>query len=99
MAVADPVLLNGGFVVDHGGDDVAVVGHRLLAHHDDIPMGDGCVDHRVAPHAQREQGASADQLGGQGQELLDVFLGWDWRAGGDGSQQGDQCPALGLRRG
>ena len=87
MAVAQPVDLDGGLAVDHRGDDVAVFGGGLLAHHDDVAVADRRLDHRVALDLKRKQRALPDQLAGQRQHILDVLLGQDRATGGDAAEQ------------
>src|ERR1700742_3267122 len=42
--------LDRGLTVEHGGDDVTVVGDILLPHHDPVTVADRGFDHRVADH-------------------------------------------------
>ena len=81
--------LDGGLVVEHGRDDVAVVGIGLLPHDDPVPVADGGLDHRVADHLQQEELALADELLGQREDLLDGLLGHDRHTGRDAAQDGD----------
>src|SRR4051812_7185021 len=46
--------LQGRFLlVDQGHDDVARIGRVLLLDHDEVPVEDAGLDHRVAPHLER----------------------------------------------
>src|SRR5699024_4796497 len=82
-----PVLLrerlDRGLAIDHRGDDLALLGHLLTAHHDPVAVADRRVDHRVADHLQQEQIAVAHKAGGQGEHVLHLLLRGDRDAGGD----------------
>ena len=64
-------------------------GGRPAAGDDEIAVEDAGLDHRVAADPQHEQLAVAGEVGGEGQELLDVLLGEDVGAGGDVADQRD----------
>ena len=72
VAVLALERLDGGLAVDHRGDDVAVLGGRLLADDDVVAVADRGVDHRVADDLEQEQRALADQLLGQREDVLDA---------------------------
>src|SRR5262249_61850909 len=55
--------------------DLAVLGHRLLADHDQVTVGDARAAHRVPGDLQHEQRALADQSAGQPEGVLDHLLG------------------------
>src|SRR6478609_3812074 len=88
VAVLALERLDGGLVVEHGRDDVAVVGGRLLAHDDPVAVADRGVDHRVADDLEQEQLALADDLLGQREDVLDDLLGQDRSAGRDTAHHG-----------
>ncbi|CAM5715579.1 hypothetical protein MAUB1S_00471 [Mycolicibacterium aubagnense] len=75
--------LDRGFAVDHRRDDVAVVGHVLLAYDDPVPVADRRVDHGFADHLQQKQRALAHEFAGEWEDVFDGFLGEDRAAGGD----------------
>ncbi len=87
MTVALAEGLHGRLAVEHGGDDVAVVGVRLRTHHDPVAVADGRVDHRLAADLQHEQVALAHELAGKREDLLDLLVGGDGNAGGDASDE------------
>ena len=69
--------LGRGFVADQGDDDVAVVGGRLMVHHDEVVVVDAGVDHGVAFDAQQEVVVAAAQQGRHLDVVFDVLLGED----------------------
>ena len=64
--------LDGGLVVDHGHNDVTVVGCLLLAHDHKVAVHDPDIDHRLASDPQDEGGLVGD-LGRKRHRLLDVL--------------------------
>src|SRR5690606_17739248 len=88
VAAAAAEHLDGGLAVDHCGDDLAGVSLGLLPHHDDVPVADRGVDHRVAAHAQAEHVATSGELAGQGQRVVEVFVRGDRRSRGDVTDHG-----------
>jgi hypothetical protein len=74
---------HGGFAVDHGRDDLAVLGVLLLADDHPVPVRDGRVDHRVAGDLQHEQAALADKLPGKREDVLNLLIGGDRDASRD----------------
>jgi hypothetical protein len=89
VAVAALEGLDGGLAVDHGRDDVAVLGVGLLADDHPVAVGDRGVDHRVADDLEHEQRAAADQLAGEREDVLDGLLGQHGAAGGDAPDDRD----------
>ena len=96
MATRLLVGLDRRLAVDHGCDDLAVVGGRLLPDDDPVAVRDRGVDHRVADHLQQEQRAAADELAGEREDLLDRLLGEDRTAGSDPADDWD-IGRLGMR--
>jgi hypothetical protein len=84
--------------VDHGRDDVAVLGMRLLTHHDYVTVCDGRVNHGVTADSEAEQCPIADEFLGQvpgvpdGQSpgVPDDPLGQVLRPGGNLAVEGDR---------
>ena len=75
VTVAPLEGLDGGFTVDHRGDDIPVVTRRLAANNHEVPVANGRVNHRVADHREHEQVAVADKIPGQGHNVFGVLLG------------------------
>ena len=88
VAVALLEGLDGRLAVEHGRDDVAVLGGRLLPDDHPVAVADRGVDHRVADHLEQEELAVADQLLGQREDVLDGLLGEDRSTGGDPADDG-----------
>ena len=89
VAVLALERLDRRLVVEHGRDDVAVVGRRLLPHDDPVAVADGRVDHGVTDDLEQEQLALADELPGQREDVLDDLLGQDRATGGDPADDRD----------
>src|SRR5262245_55826690 len=87
MPLAAAERLYGGLAVDHGGNDVTVLGFRLLAHDNPVTVADRRLDHRVTLDLQQEQRALPDQLSRQREDLVDRLLGEDRAAGGGATDQ------------
>ena len=89
VAVALPVCLDGrlapvrGVAVEHGGDDVAVVGAVLAADHHPVTVGDRGVCHRVADDGEHHQVAVPDQQPRQRDDVVWQFSRRDRDARGD----------------
>ena len=64
---------------------------------DEVAVEDAGVDHRVAPDPQHEQVALAGEVGGEGEDLLDVLLGEHVGAGGDVADEGHVARRAGAR--
>ena len=60
MAIFLGESFDGGFAIDHGGDDLALLGIFLGADDDKVAIADGEVDHRVAYDFKEEEFALAD---------------------------------------
>ena len=69
-------------------DDVAVVGRLLLTGDDVVAIENAGLDHRVAADAQHEQITFAREIGGEGQEFFDIFLGQNIGTGGHVADEG-----------
>src|SRR5215468_443043 len=90
-APLDGEALHGGLVVHQSRHDVSRHRGSLLTHEDQIAVGDVGLDHAVAGDAESEHLAA---LGGQplrtnGDEILALLRGEDWRAGCDLSEDRD----------
>jgi hypothetical protein len=83
VAVALLERLHGGFTLDHGGDDLAVLRVFLLTDDYPVPVRDGRVDHRVARDLQHEQLTLADKLPRQREDVLNLLIGGDRDTGRD----------------
>src|ERR1700722_8851491 len=75
--------LDRGLAFQHRGHDVAILGHRLLAHDHPVAVRDSRVHHRVADDLEQEESALADDLPGQREDVLDRLFGQDRPASGD----------------
>src|SRR4029450_4866073 len=78
--------LDGCFVIEQSGDDLAVVRRRLLANNHPIAVTDRGFDHRVPTHLEKEHRALTHQLSWQGEDIFDAFLSQDRSTSGDPSQ-------------
>ena len=76
--------LQGGLFTDAHGRDFAILHFRLDADVHRVPIMDAGIDHAVALAAQGK--VAADVLGGV-HAAVDVLLGEDGRAAGDGAHQ------------
>src|ERR1044072_4521231 len=83
MAVLALEALDGGLAFQHRGPDVAVLGDGLAPDGDPVAVADRGLDHRVTDDLQHEQLTVADELTGQGEHVLDRFLGEDRATGRD----------------
>ena len=54
--------LYGRFIIKQCGNDLAILGGRLLPHHHPVSVADSGLDHRVATYLEQEHGAIADEL-------------------------------------
>ena len=88
MAVDALERLDRRLAVDHGGDDLAVLGDGLATDDDPVAVADRRVDHRVAADLEQEQLAVPDELAGEREHVLDHLLGEDRAAGGDPADDG-----------
>ncbi len=75
LVVAPSIGLDRRLALDHRGDDLAILGNRLLPHDNPVTVADGDVDHRIAGDAQHEQRAFADELAGEREDILDGLFG------------------------
>ena len=87
VAVALAEDLDGGLVVEHGRDDVAVLGVLLRMNDDPVAVADRGVDHRFADDLEHEQFALADDLAGEREHLFDVLLRRDRDTGRDATDE------------
>ena len=86
MVALAEVALDGRLVVPHQGDDDLPVPGLVPALDDDVvALQDPRVDHRVAAHLEDVLALVAARGLGYLHVLLDVLLGQDRRAGGDGA--------------
>jgi hypothetical protein len=87
VAVSLAEDLDGRFVVEKRGNDVAVL--RVLLGVDDHPVAvaDRRLDHRVTDDLEHEQFALAHDLAGKRENLLDVLLGSDGDTRGDSTDE------------
>jgi len=83
VAVFFGECFDGGFAIDHGGDDLALFSVLLGADHDIVAIADGDIDHGIAHDFQEEELALAHQGLGEWEHLFDVLLGEDRASGGD----------------
>ncbi|VXB73960.1 hypothetical protein CURTO8I2_250177 [Curtobacterium sp. 8I-2] len=83
MAVALAEDLDGRLFVEHGRDDVPVLGGLLRPDDDPVAVADRGVDHRLTDDLEHEELAGADELAGERDDLVDVLLGGDRDTGGD----------------
>ena len=60
MAVLFRECFDGGFAIDHGGDDLALLGIFLGTDYDKVAITDGQIDHGVAYDFQEEEFALSD---------------------------------------
>ena len=96
MAVFFGESFDGGFTIDHGGDNFAFLGVLLGTDHDKVAIADGEVDHGVADDFEEEEFALADEGLGEWVDLFDVLFGKDWSTGGDAANEGDVDGLFGL---
>jgi hypothetical protein len=75
--------LHGRLAVDHGGDDVPILGVGLLSHDHPVAIGDRRFDHGITRDSQQEQGALTDDLFRQREDVLDYLLGEHRTTSGD----------------
>ena len=81
MTILALVRLDGGLVVEHGRDDIAVDRIRLTADNDPVTIADRRVDHGFANDLEQEQFAIANDGTGERKDLLNGLLGKDGAAG------------------
>ena len=80
--------LDGGLgAVDQRGDDLTLGAVVLAADDDVVAVEDAGQRHRLAADAEQEALAGRGEDARDGHLLLDVLLGQDRRAGGDGAEQ------------
>ena len=90
LAVAFVVGLDRRLVAgDTGDDDVAFSCGGLAVAHDVVPVEDADVDHRLAPDPQHEQFTVSGEVGGHGNDFLDVLGGENIGAGSHVADQGN----------
>ena len=89
MAVLFGEGFDGGFAIDHGGDDFAFFGVLLGTDHDKVAIADSQVDHGIAYDFEQEELALADQGLGEWVDLFDMLFGSDWTTGGDTAHERD----------
>ena len=80
---------DGCFLIQHGRNDIAVLGGLLLTHDDPIAITDGGVNHGISDDFQHEEVPIADQLTRQGHYILHVLFRRDGDTGRDAPNQGD----------
>ena len=83
MAILVGECFDCGFAIDHGCDDLALVGILLGADYDVIAIADGDINHGVADDFEEEQFAVSDEGFGEWEYFLDVLFGKDGATGGD----------------
>lgn len=86
MIIIDQDTLQGGLGFYEDGGDFAGFHGILLADIDDIPIEDPGVDHAVTFAGEGEVGMN---VGRDIDIVLDVFICQDWRATGNGADEGD----------
>jgi len=74
---------DGGFAIDHGGDDFALFARFLRADHDKVAIADGQIDHGIANDLEQEELALTHEGLGEWVDLFDLLFGGDWSTGGD----------------
>ena len=87
MERLDGGLVRGLVLSDERDDDIALARVILPADDDDVPVENAGLDHRLALDTKQEVGVSAEHLG-DGDPLLDVFLGEQRSACGDAADEG-----------
>ena len=96
MAVFFGECFDGGFAIDHGGNDLALFGVLLGADHDKVAIADGEVDHGIAYDFEEEELALAHEGLGEWVDLFDMLFGGDWTTCGDTTHQRDVDSLFGL---
>ena len=77
VAVLHGEGFDGGFAIDHGGHDVALVAIFLGADHDVVAVADRGINHGIALDLEHEEVALADEGLWEGEGLFDVLFGKD----------------------
>ncbi len=88
-AVFAVIPLDGGLVLDHRDDDLAVFSRLLLAHDDVIAVENAGVDHAGALDGEDEVFAFAQQFDRQHHLLVDFLQRGDRVSGGDMADDGN----------
>ena len=83
MAVFLGECFDGGFAIDHGGDDFAFFDVLLGADDDVVAIADCYIDHGVTDDFEEEEFALSDEGLGEWEDFFDMLFGKDWTAGGD----------------
>ena len=96
MAVFLGECFDGGFAIDHGGDDFAFFGVLLGTDHDKVAIADGEVDHGISYDFEEEELALAYEGLGEWVDLFDMLFGGDWTTGGDTAHERDIDGLFGL---
>ncbi len=96
MAVFLGECFDGGFAIDHGGDDLALLGVLLGTDHDKVTIADGQVDHGIAYDFEEEEFALSYEGLGEWVDLFDMLFGGDWTTGGDAAHERDVDGLFGL---
>ncbi|MEN9325490.1 MAG: hypothetical protein RL414_1244 [Actinomycetota bacterium] len=95
MAVLFGECFDGGFAIDHGGNDLAFFGSLLLADHHVIAIADREVDHGIALDLEHVNLTFADERFGKGVDLFDVLIGCNGYAGSDLADEGNVAGLFG----
>ena len=83
MAVFFGECFDGGFAIDHGGDDFALFCVLLGADYDVVAIADRNIDHGVTYDFEEEEFALSDEGLGEWEDFFDVLFGENGATGGD----------------
>ena len=70
--------LHGSAIINERDDDVAVVCHALLAHHEIVSIVDTGLDHRFAVNREQKRCRIANDINGKRDGILDVLNQFIW---------------------
>ena len=83
MAVFFGECFDGGFAINHGGNDFAFFARFLGTDYDVVAIADCNIDHRVSDDFEEEEFALSDKGFGEWKDFFDVLFGKDGATGGD----------------
>ena len=96
MAVFLGESFDGGFAINHCGNNLALFASFLGADNDEVAIADCEIDHRIPHNFEHEEFALSDEGLGEWEDFLDVLFGKDWATGGDSTNEWDIDCLLGL---
>ena len=83
MAVFLGECFDGGFAIDHGGNDFAFFCVLLGTDYDVVAIADCDIDHGITHDFEEEQFALSDEGFGEREDFFDMLFGKDGTTGGD----------------